>query len=72
MKSAKEKATARPKYPGTRVTMNGNQLMAYTEALICDAGVFYPITPSTEGGEMFENLYAKGQLNAFGRSFFCH
>ena len=58
-----------PKYPGKRVTMNGNQLMAMTEALIADGGVFYPITPSTEGGEMFELLYAKGQLNAFGRSF---
>ena len=57
------------KYPGTKVTMNGNQLMAQTEALIADAGVFYPITPSTEGGEMFEFLYAKGQLNAFGRTF---
>jgi len=61
---------SKPKYPGNRVTMNGNQLMASTEALICDAGVFYPITPSTEGGEMFESLYAKGQLNAWGRSFF--
>ena len=58
-----------PKYPGKRVTMNGNLLMAMTEALIAEGGVFYPITPSTEGGEMFELLYAKGQLNAFGRSF---
>lgn len=57
------------KYPGIKVTMNGNQLMAQTESLIADAGVFYPITPSTEGGEMFELLHAKGQLNAFGRSF---
>jgi len=39
-----------------------------TEALISDAGVFYPITPSTEQGEMFQNLYAKGHLNAFGNS----
>ena len=57
------------KYPGIKVTLNGNQLMAQTEALIADAEVFYPITPSTEGGEMFELLYAKGQLNAFGKTF---
>jgi pyruvate-ferredoxin/flavodoxin oxidoreductase len=56
-----------PKYPGKRVTTNGNSLVSGTEQLICDAGVFYPITPSTEMGELFQNAYAKGQLNAFGR-----
>ena len=56
------------KYPGKRVTCNGNQLVLHAESLISDAGVFYPITPSTEQGEMFENLYAKGHLNAFGNS----
>ncbi|NOZ47839.1 MAG: oxidoreductase [Chlorobi bacterium] len=59
----------KPKYPGHRITTNGNQLVAsYTEALICDAGVFYPITPSTEMGENFQLQFAKGQLNAFGKS----
>lgn len=59
-----------PKYPGKRITTNGNQLVAaYTECLICDAGVFYPITPSTEQGENFQLQYAKGKLNAFGESF---
>ncbi len=59
-----------PKYPGTRVTTNGNQLVAfYTEPLVAEAGVFYPITPSTEQGENFQLQYAKGQLNAFGDSF---
>ena len=38
----------RPRYPGIRVTANGNQLVSYhTETRIADAGVFYPITPST-------------------------
>ena len=42
------------RYPGIRVTANGNQLVSYhTETRIADAGVFYPITPSTEGGELF-------------------
>ncbi len=59
---------AKPKYPGTRITTNGNQLVSlYTEARVAEAGVFYPITPSTEMGEMFELSRAKGQLNVFGR-----
>ena len=34
------------RYPGIRVTANGNQLVSYhTETRIADAGVFYPITP---------------------------
>jgi len=57
-----------PKYPGKRVTTNGNTLVASTEALIAEAGVFYPITPSTEMGENYQLFYAKGQLTAFGES----
>ena len=45
----------KPRYPGIRVTANGNQLVSYhTETRIADAGVFYPITPSTEGGELYQ------------------
>src|SRR5690242_846033 len=58
-----------PRYPGIRVTANGNQLVSYhTETRIADAGVFYPITPSTEGGELFQQAYAEGHLNVFGGS----
>lgn len=57
-----------PKYPGKRVTTNGNQLVSSTEALMAEGGVFYPITPSTEMGENYDLLYAKGQLTAFGES----
>ena len=61
--------TKRPKYPGIRVTTNGNQLVSYyTEARIADGGVFYPITPSTEAGEMFQQAFAEGKLNVFGQS----
>jgi pyruvate-ferredoxin/flavodoxin oxidoreductase len=57
------------RYPGIRVTANGNQLIAYhTETRIADAGVFYPITPSTEGGELFQQAYAEGNLNVFGHN----
>jgi pyruvate-ferredoxin/flavodoxin oxidoreductase len=57
------------RYPGIRVTANGNQLVSYhTETRIADAGVFYPITPSTEGGELFQQAYAEGNLNVFGHN----
>ena len=61
--------TTAPCYPGIRVTANGNQLVSYhTETRIADAGVFYPITPSTEGGELYQQSFAEGRLNVFGRS----
>ena len=56
------------KYPGTRTTTNGNLLVSSVEALVAEAGVFYPITPSTEMGENFQNIFAKGHLNAFGEN----
>ena len=59
----------RPRYPGVRITANGNQLVSYhTETRVADAGVFYPITPSTEGGELYQQAFAEGKLNAFGRN----
>jgi len=57
-----------PKYPGTRITSNGNILVSYyTEARIAEAGIFYPITPSTEMGENFQQSFANGELNVFGQ-----
>jgi len=57
------------RYPGIRVTANGNQLVSYhTETRIADAGVFYPITPSTEGGELFQQAFAEGHLTVFGNN----
>jgi pyruvate-ferredoxin/flavodoxin oxidoreductase len=59
----------KPRFPGIRVTANGNQLVSYhTETRITDAGIFYPITPSTEGGELYQQAYAEGKLNVFGRN----
>jgi pyruvate-ferredoxin/flavodoxin oxidoreductase len=59
----------RPRYPGIRVTANGNQLVSYhTETRIADGGIFYPITPSTEGGELYQQAFAEGKLNVFGRN----
>jgi pyruvate-ferredoxin/flavodoxin oxidoreductase len=59
----------RRRYPGIRVTANGNQLVSYhTETRIADGGIFYPITPSTEGGELYQQAFAEGKLNVFGRN----
>src|SRR6202051_2934008 len=58
----------KPRYPGIRLTANGNQLVSYhTETRITEAGVFYPITPSTEGGELYQQAFAEGKLNVFGQ-----
>src|ERR1022692_4865567 len=58
----------KPKYPGIRVTCNGNQLVAqHVETRITEGGVFYPITPSTEGGEIYQQSYAQGELNVWGQ-----
>ncbi|RME94890.1 MAG: oxidoreductase [Verrucomicrobia bacterium] len=59
----------KPKYPGIRVTCNGNQLVAWhVEARVTEGGVFYPITPSTEMGELYQQAYANGVLDVWGNS----
>lgn len=59
---------SKPKYPGIRVTCNGNQLVTqYVETRVTEGGVFYPITPSTEGGEIYQGSYAQGELNVWGQ-----
>ena len=55
-------------YPGVPVTCDGNYLVSYlTEARITDAGIFYPITPSTQMGELYQQSFAEGKLNIYGR-----
>ena len=59
--------TASPKYPGIAITCNGNQLVAeHVEVRVTEGGVFYPITPSTEGGEIYQAAYAEGKLDVWG------
>jgi len=66
--SARPAPRHKPKYPGVRVTCNGNQLVAqYVETRVTEGGVFYPITPSTEGGEIYQQSYAQGELNVWGQ-----
>src|ERR1700741_1804803 len=59
----------KPPVPGIRLTANGTQLVSYhTETRITDAGVFYPIKPPREGGEVYQQAFAEGNLNVFGRN----
>src|SRR5437762_10235367 len=60
--------SAAPKCPGVRVTCNGNQLVTeHVETRITEGGLFYPITPCTGGGEIYQQSYAMGELNVFGQ-----
>ncbi|MCF7759516.1 MAG: 2-oxoacid:acceptor oxidoreductase family protein, partial [Cephaloticoccus sp.] len=60
--------SGKPRYPGIRVTCNGNYLVTqYVEIRITEGGVFYPITPSTEGGEIYQQSFAQGELNVWGQ-----
>ncbi|MBL0171852.1 MAG: 2-oxoacid:acceptor oxidoreductase family protein [Gemmatimonadaceae bacterium] len=66
--SASTAARTKPKYPGIRVTCSGNQLVTqYVETRVTEGGVFYPITPSTEGGEIYQASFASGELNVWGQ-----
>ena len=57
----------KPKYPGFPVTCNGNQLVTeWVETRVTEGGVFYPITPSTEGGEIYQQAFAQGALDVWG------
>lgn len=63
-----ETLRGKPRYPGERVTANGNEMISvHTEVRYTEAGVFYPITPSTEAGELYQRAFAEGKLNVFGR-----
>ncbi len=56
-----------PRYPGIRVNCDGNYLVGYlTEARLTDAGIFYPITASTQMGEYYQQAFAEGKLNIWG------
>ena len=60
---------SKPRYPGIPVTVNGNYLVAKcVETRITEGGIFYPITPSTEGGELYQEAFAMGELDVWGNS----
>ncbi|HVS16334.1 MAG TPA: 2-oxoacid:acceptor oxidoreductase family protein [Thermoanaerobaculia bacterium] len=55
------------KYPGTRAALDGNTAVSLCEREASDAAGAYPITPSTQMGEMWAENVAAGHLNISGR-----
>jgi pyruvate-ferredoxin/flavodoxin oxidoreductase len=55
------------KYPGTRAALDGNTAVSLVEREASDAAGAYPITPSTQMGEMWAENAAAGHLNISGR-----
>ncbi len=58
---------AKPQYPGLETVINGNGAVAQVMKNVCDGVIGYPITPSTEISELFEEARAQGNLNVWGR-----
>jgi pyruvate-ferredoxin/flavodoxin oxidoreductase len=55
------------KYPGVRMSMDGNSAVIMCEREASDAAGAYPITPSTQMGEYWAEETAKGHINISGR-----
>ena len=56
------------KYQGTRGAMDGNSAVIQCEREASDAAGAYPITPSTDMGEMWAEEVSRGHVNVSGRS----
>ncbi|WP_026375303.1 2-oxoacid:acceptor oxidoreductase family protein [Aestuariibacter salexigens] len=54
-------------YPGKRAAMDGNSAVIMCERESSDAAGAYPITPSTQMGELWAKNAAQGHLNMSGR-----
>ncbi len=59
----REKEKQQFKYPGSRQAMDGNTAVIMCERESSDAAGAYPITPSTNMGEMWAEEVSKGHLN---------
>lgn len=57
----------KPKFPGTRVAVDGNTAVILCERESSDAAGAFPITPSTQMGEYWAEAAANGHLNISGR-----
>ncbi len=54
-------------YPGLPTVINGNGAVAHVMSHVCGGVIGYPITPSTEISELYEDFRAGGGLNVWGR-----
>ncbi|KAA5605378.1 pyruvate-flavodoxin oxidoreductase [Roseospira marina] len=53
-------------YSGIATVINGNGAVAHVMSHVCGGVIGYPITPSTEISELYEEFRAKGGCNVWG------
>ncbi|MHC4409485.1 MAG: 2-oxoacid:acceptor oxidoreductase family protein, partial [Planctomycetota bacterium] len=64
---SKKQKTPRPRFPGTRATIDGSDAIVAMETAASEAAGAYPITPSTQMGEGWAAAVAAGRENVHGR-----
>ncbi|MBP6382293.1 MAG: hypothetical protein KA321_06365, partial [Pseudomonadales bacterium] len=55
------------RFPGTPAALDGNSAVIHCEREASDAAGAYPITPSTQMGELWAEAAARGHVNISGR-----
>ncbi|WP_019616120.1 2-oxoacid:acceptor oxidoreductase family protein [Psychromonas ossibalaenae] len=55
-----------PQYPGLATVIHGNGAVAHVMDHVCGGVIGYPITPSTEISELYEEFRAQGGCNVWG------
>lgn len=54
-------------YPGIPGTADGSGMVVHVETRACEAGIAYPITPSTSMGVGFQTAFSNGMKNLWGK-----
>jgi pyruvate-ferredoxin/flavodoxin oxidoreductase len=57
---------SKPPYPGIPATADGAAIVVHAETLGSEAGIAYPITPSTAMGAAYQLNFANGAKNVWG------
>lgn len=60
-------AAGKFKYPGIPGTADGSAMVVHVETRACEAGIAYPITPSTSMGVGYQTAYSNGMKNLWGK-----
>jgi pyruvate-ferredoxin/flavodoxin oxidoreductase len=55
-------------YPGIPGTSDGAGMVVHVETRACEAGIAYPITPSTTMGVGYQTAFSNGMKNLWGKS----
>jgi pyruvate-ferredoxin/flavodoxin oxidoreductase len=55
-------------YPGIPGTADGSGMVVHVETRACEAGIAYPITPSTSMGVGYQSAYSNGMKNLWGKN----